>query len=798
MKEFALLAKNKIHLLLFIGVFLMMNYHPNISKPNDSFQTGEMKALSPYFIIETEGELENFPLLSTKADVRITGVIADVTVKQTYKNNGKKTIEAIYVFPASTRAAIYSMEMHIGDRILKAVIQEREKARQTYEEAKNDGRSATLLEQERPNVFQMNVANILPGDLIKIELKYTELLIPESGFYQFIYPTVVGPRYSNKNPDNISNNDKFVNSPYQHSGDKPKYVFDINLQIDAGMKIEEIKSETHIIRYNYINKDNSSANIIIDESEQDKGNKDFILSYRLSDEKIKSGLLINQLSNSMDSRFKENFFLLMLQPPRRLERKDITPREYIFIVDVSGSMYGFPIDIIKKLIKEILSNLNEKEKFNILLFSGSSSFLSDKSLYATKDNIEKGINFINKEYGYGGTELLPAMKKALSYPKEEGYSRSFLIFTDGYVEVETETFDLIRNNLDKANIFAFGIGSSVNRFLIEGIARAGMSEPFIVLSPENSGKVTEKFFNYLKSPVMTDIKVEFKGFGAYDVEPVSVPDILAERPIIIYGKWQGELKGEIIVKGKSGEMELMVNIPVEKFAEQIDGNALAYLWARNKIQSLSDYENIKTDKERKQKITDLGLIYNLITNYTSFVAEDYIKRADGNFEIVKQPLPIPEGVSDFAVGGMGFMAQNVSMKLVAPMVVKGSTGRGGSFGETEIALNMIHDEEYYSIEEVSNKPVFDYELFKKNIENLIIKYNKKDFTSKIYIKLSSKGIVEETQNKNINPDSFENDIENLLMRMVFTPAKFNGNDVPSFFAIEISHKRGKLKIEIKN
>lgn len=799
MNRIDFLAKNK-HFFIIIGISLLMIIYPGVTMEKDRNDSNDNKTLSPYFLIETEGELENFPLLSTKADVKISGVIADVSVKQTYKNNGKKTIEAIYVFPASTRAAVYSMQMKIGDRILKAVIQEREKARQTYEDAKKEGRSAALLEQERPNVFQMNVANILPGDLIDIELKYTELLIPESGFYQFVYPTVVGPKYSNTNINDAKENDKFVNSPYQHSGEKPNYKFDINLQIDAGMKIEEINSESHKINYEFTNEDNSQAKIKIVEAEQDKGNKDFILSYRLSGDKIKSGLLVSASSKNDDSKFKENHFLLMLQPPRRVEIKDISPREYIFIVDVSGSMHGFPLDISKKLINDLLSNLNEKDKFNILLFSGSSSFLSEESLYATKENIEKGIAFLNKEYGYGGTELLPALKKALSYPKLDGYSRSFLVITDGYVDVEIDAFELIRKNLNKANLFAFGIGSSVNRFLIEGMARFGMSEPFILTSIDNATRVTEKFFNYVKSPIMTDIKVEFKDFKAYDVEPVSIPDVLAERPIIIYGKWQGELKGEIVVKGKSGNMELMVSIPVKLFSEPVEGNALAYLWARNKIEMLGDYENFSSNSDRAKEILELGLHYNLLTNYTSFVAEDYIKRADGQFEVVKQPIPMPEGVSDFAVGRSSIAGVYPRYyKSAAPMSIDVGLGSGGKGYEAEISFEMFDDEEYYSIDEVSQKPAFnDYETMKKDIEELIIKHNKKDFTTKILIKLSLAGIVEETINENKNPDIFEKDLENLIKSLVFTPANLNGSNVPSTFRIVIRQNKGKLKIDIRS
>ena len=162
-------------------------------------QVSEDRTLSPYFIVVSDNpDTDRLPLKSTSAAVNISGVIADVLVTQVYKNDGKKPLEAIYVFPASTRVAVYGMKMTIGKRVIEAKINRRDEARKEYEKAKEAGKSASLLEQQRPNVFQMNVANIMPGDEIKVELKYTELLIPTDRVYEFVYPTVVGPRYSNQ------------------------------------------------------------------------------------------------------------------------------------------------------------------------------------------------------------------------------------------------------------------------------------------------------------------------------------------------------------------------------------------------------------------------------------------------------------------------------------------------------------------------------------------------------------------------------------------------------------------------
>ncbi len=280
------------------------------------------KTLSPYFFVKSDHpDLDQLPLKSTSAVVNIAGVIADVKVTQVYKNEGKRPIEAIYVFPASTRAAVYGMKMTIGERVIVAKIQKREEARAAYEQAKKEGKSASLLEQQRPNVFQMNVANILPGDEIKTELSYTELLTPTDGVYDFVYPTVVGPRYSNQKAAEAPPSEKWVANPYLHEKQPPTYTFDIKVQVAAGMPIQEMTCTSHVVDIRY--EDPSRAVVALATSEKFAGNKDYILKYRLTGERIESGLLLYQGEN-------ENFFLLMAQPPKRISPADHTASRIYF------------------------------------------------------------------------------------------------------------------------------------------------------------------------------------------------------------------------------------------------------------------------------------------------------------------------------------------------------------------------------------------------------------------------------------------------------------------------------------
>lgn len=650
------MKKVKCLLIIMISAFLGLAASQALAQPEET----EDRTLSPYFHVNSDHpDTDRLPLKSTSAAVNISGVIADVLVTQVYKNEGKRPLEAIYVFPASTRAAVYGMKMTVGLRVIEAKIKKRDEARRDYDEARKAGKSASLLEQQRPNVFQMNVANIMPGDEIKVELQYTELLVPTDHVYEFVYPTVVGPRYSNAKASSVSPSEHWVENPYLHQGQLPASTFDMTVSIHAGLPIKSLACASHKVNTVYENA--SLAKVSLDKTESNGGNRDYILRYRLDGDKIQTGLLLSQGE-------KENFFVLMIQPPKKVTRADIPGREYIFIVDVSGSMYGFPLSLSKKLLSDLIGNLRPTDKFNVLLFSGGNELMAEESLPATSANISKAIALIDSRQGGGGTELLPALKRALSLKRHDGFSRSVVIVTDGYVSVEEEAFDLIRANLNKANLFAFGIGSSVNRHLIEGMAHVGMGEPFIITKPDAAETQALRFRTMIQSPVLTQVKIRFEGFDAYDVEPVSIPDVLASRPVLVFGKWRGQAKGRITLSGVSGEGKYSDTVIVEKAKASKDNAALKYLWARHRITLLSDYNKLRSDDKRVDEVTRLGLRYNLLTAYTSFVAVDHEARnTSGKTTAVKQPLPLPEGVSDYAVGGQaGYPAAPAFAKGMRP------------------------------------------------------------------------------------------------------------------------------------
>ncbi len=602
------------------------------------------RTLSPYFFVEDgDPSVDRFPLKNTDVVVRINGVIADVVVTQQYINNGGRPINARYIFPASTRAAVHGMTMTIGDQVIRAKIKEREEARQEFQLAKKEGKTASLLKQQRPNVFSMNVANIMPRDRVDIELRYTELLVPTEGTYQFVYPTVVGPRYSGEPEETAPEQDRWLRNPYLKVGEDPRTQFHIHVLMSTGLALQEAVCPSHQTEMMW--ESPSIATIEMVESPDFGGNRDFILNYRLAGKKIESGLMLYEGAD-------ENFFLLMVQPPERVQPVDIPPREYIFVVDVSGSMHGFPLNTAKVLLQQLIGNLREKETFNVILFSGGSKLMAPASVRATSDNIEQALRLIDQEQGGGGTELLAGLQRALALPRDEVCSRTVLIITDGYIAAERNVFELIQANLNRTNVFSFGIGASVNRYLIDGIAKAGQGEPFVVTRPQEASAVAERFMEYVQSPVLTNISVAYDGFAAYDIEPSRITDLFARRPMVIFGKYRGKSEGAISLRGTGGAGEYTRTFTVSETRPMDENSALRYLWARTRIARLSDYRAWGGDATDSQaEVTSLGLTYNLLTEKTSFIAvTEEIRNTMGAARNVKQPLPLPQHVSNLAVG----------------------------------------------------------------------------------------------------------------------------------------------------
>ena len=400
-------------------------------------------------------------------------------------------------------------------------------------------------------------------------------------------------------------------TPHLHEGEEPPYLFNVTANVKTGPPLAKVWVPSHKVETTIHSVNETEVHLSPEEDMA--GNKDFILRYTLQGEKIDTGLLLYPGE-------KENVFLLMVEPPERVAIDMVPPREYIFIVDVSGSMHGFPLEVSKTLFERLVGNLREKDYFNVLFFAGTLRCFP-RIPYPPPGRIEKGLwrcSVPARGWWYANSGCVT--KRCLSLEKKEGLSRTIVCATDGYVAVEKEVFDLIRGNLSKANFFAFGIGSSVNRYLIEGMARAGRGEPFVATTEKEAKKTAEKFIRYIEHPLLTDITVGFEGFDAYEVEPPSLPDLFAERPLILFGKYHNAT-GKIKVQGKTADGNYEKEVTVDPSMEDAEVSALKYLWAREKIARLSDYGKVGADVS--EEIKDLGLQYSLMTEYTSFICSGY-------------------------------------------------------------------------------------------------------------------------------------------------------------------------------
>ena len=294
---------------------------------------------------------------------------------------------------------------------------------------------------------------------------------------------------------------------------------------------------------------------------------------------------------------------------------------------------------------------------------------------AVKPNIDRALQLIEEQKGGGGTELLSALLTAVHIPREEDTARTIVIITDGYVSNEKEIYQHISDNLGDASYFAFGIGSSVNRYLMEGIAAVGMGEDFVVTEESEAEEMAERFRTYVEAPLLTDIKVEYEGFKVHGTEPSEIPTLYASRPIVLYGKWRGEAEGMIRITGKQGREAYVEEIPVSNGRISKENEAIQYLWARKRVEMLTDY-SLRSDGQVKKEVTALGMKYHMVTPYTSFIAVmEEVQNPEGDSKDVDQPQSLPFGVSNLSVGGGYMTGAEPGRVLLALLLVTALLGK---------------------------------------------------------------------------------------------------------------------------
>jgi Ca-activated chloride channel family protein len=641
----------KSFLLLVLGVLALPVFLALSSENTALAQTGDTPG--SLTVVDPSGKSKSTcPLKHTSVKADISGFISRVTVTQEFENPFKEKIEAVYTFPLPQNAAVDDMTMTIGDRIVKGKILPREQAQAVYEAAKSNGQVAALLDQERPNIFTQSVANILPGNQIRITISYVETLKYENGTYEFVFPMVVGPRYVPGNAagtqrgngfahdtDRVPDASRITPRPLP-GGMRSGHDISLEINLDAGLLVDNIESKTHAIDIE--RPDPRSARLRLRENATIP-NKDFILRYDVAGQAIQDALLTHQGE-------KGSFFTLILQPPERVAVNDVTPKELVFVLDTSGSMEGFPIEKAKETMRLALDNLYPSDTFNLITFAGDTQILFPQPVAATEANLRKAQAFLQSRSGGGGTEMMKAIKAALDPSDDQSHVRIVCFMTDGYVGNDMEIISEVQKH-PNARVFAFGIGSSVNRFLLDKMAEAGRGEVEYVALNDDGSAAARRFHERVRTPLLTDISIDWKGMPVTDIYPKRIPDLFGAKPVILTGRFTGHGQGTIQLKGKMAGSDYVRDIVVEFPENMASHDVLAPLWARARVDDLmnQDYAGAQSGNMRpelKNTITQLGIEFRLMTQFTSFVAVEEIVVTDGGQpRRIDVPVEVPEGVN---------------------------------------------------------------------------------------------------------------------------------------------------------
>lgn len=574
----------------------------------------------------------NFALQHTQVSAKVSGSIARVEVTQLYKNPSTDRLEAVYAFPLPANAAVTDMYFRIGKRIVYSQVQKREEAKKTYEAAKSEGRTAALTEQERPNLFTQSVANIPPGETVAVVIRYVHEVPLDDGRYQFVFPTTSGPRYV---PGHGVTDAERITPPTVPEAVHSVNDVDITVQLVPGPAFADVAAKWHDI---VTGLDGDGARLVALAEDDRRPNKDFVLTWAPSGAQPSAHALT-------ENDRGEQYVMLMLQPPAEVEAKTVRPKEMVFLVDVSGSMGGQPLDTAKGLVNAALDRMGPEDTFQLIAFASSTEQMSDKPLLNTKENVEAGKRWLGRMSGGGGTEMMKGIYAALAPPSDPKRLRMVVFCTDGFIGNEQEILQATKTYRDRARVFGFGIGSSVNRYLIEGMGREGRGASDVVAPNEKIEPAAERLYKRLDRPVLTDLSIEFDGIAIIDRQPEALPDLMAGQPLVIVGKAIGGKTGKVRLTGRYAGAAWSKEIPLEMSRQSSGPAVLGTLWARRKIDSLT-WAEPSVDSDRQAAITELGLKFKLITQYTSFVAVERELLVDPKLPLTQMLVPneMPEGV----------------------------------------------------------------------------------------------------------------------------------------------------------
>lgn len=626
---------------------------PASSDPADRITEGRLVA-------ERAGGRVDVPLEHTDVRITVDGFLAEATVTQRFRNPYPSKIEAVYLFPLPTGAAVSAMRITSGDRVIEGEIQERQKATRIYEAARARGQIAALLAQERPNLFTQSVANLEPRAAIDVTLHYVQRLDYEAGSYTVVFPMVAGPRYvpaavAGTGTAAGASDAAAIQPAVLPAGVRSSHDISLAVELDAGVPIADLSSPSHRIAVVRPAGAPARARVALDPGDT-VPNKDFVLRYRVAGDAPAFGALAYRAAGGGDGSF-----VLVAQPPAQVAPAQVAPREIVFVLDTSSSMRGAPLDKARQLIRAVLAGLGPDDTYQIVRFDDTASALGAAPIASRPRNLALTAEWLAGLDAGGATEMTSGIAAALAVPHDPLRLRIVAFLTDGYVGNEDDIIRLVAAHGGQARLFAFGVGSAVNRYLLEEVAAAGRGAAQFVRPDEPTAGAVAAFERRIAAPVLTDIAIDWGGLAVTGVTPRAVPDLFAGQPLAVSGHYTRAGRATVTVRGKQAGRDVAFAVPVELPERAPDHPAIATVWARERIAELSRRLVRKADAEIERQIIELSIAYRVLTRFTAFVAVDRSRvTAGGPARRVAVPVELPDAVASITAGATGSFGYGIS------------------------------------------------------------------------------------------------------------------------------------------
>lgn len=663
---------------LLFPLYLMLFLVPAMAETDrpgglsEGIEPGELKVLK---IGNKPPERELYlPLKQSEVQIKVSGFVARATVIQHYTNPFQAPIEAVYTFPLPNDAAVDGMSMRVGDKLIRGLIKKRDEARKIYEKARSEGKRSSLLEQERANIFTQSVANIMPGDSIRVEITYVDILkFQDEGAFELVFPMVVGPRYIAgqvvgkqgtgwaADTDQVGDASR-ITPPVLKPGERSGHNISLEVELDAAVPVQGVHSVSHAVD---IDAPSDMRRKIRLHPSDTLPNKDFVLRYKVAGKAPEVALI-----SHYDAK-KGGYFTFVALPQQQVGDAATVARDLIFILDTSGSMRGFPLNKSKEAMYRLINGMRPTDRFNVIRFAGDTGALWPAPRPKTPENEEQAVAFIEKLKGAGGTEMRKGIGEALTQASDPDRLRIAFLLTDGYVGNELDILKNIEQERRGARVFTLGVGSSPNRFLLDRAATVGMGEAFYLRQDQSADETIERFFKRVDRPNLAHVSIDWDGLDVYDITPARIPDLWQGQPVLVHGRYRRPGSARINVSGLLGGRQYDWPIPVSLVDGGTENAVMASVWARAKVKEhLLEMSRGEEIERLTEAVTELGLDYSIMTRWTSFVAvEEKTVNENGRMKTVVQPVELPEGVDYGGVFGdsseqqpMRFAARSMKFK----------------------------------------------------------------------------------------------------------------------------------------